>query len=380
MAFNNAQVNLLIGANSSVAIAAIDKVEQRFQQLSKSAAKEASSVAERWDNLSFGKKVSIGFGAAQQGIELGASLADRAGFHDVSKALSQAGKSSRELATMLSPLGPIATTAGAAIGGVVGAIRGLVDASTEAAKKAAIAAQKLRDSSAKVAIEERRAVTPEDKARRQHEARERMSDYRIKLERDATISEDEVLDAARWNRGLAKKMMTRTREQNGGVLPDKLQALDNLYSTDEFWLRRYAGLEDGYEPNLSPRLIREYANSYAALQRDKEALGPEIVATTRSKSGKAFDKELDALYAEMTAPKEKPKMPTTTDAEKRATAKSKGGELSAKVDSWSAMGIGYTGNPMMKTETLLAEVSRNIANLLDVTRRNGRTPVPAIAV
>lgn len=360
-----ASVNLKVGLSTGEASKAVESLRGQLASLGKDVSGVRGSLAGRWDAMALGRRVSVAGGLATGAADLFSSLAgedSRTGM-----LLKKTTASMKQFGTMLAPLGPWGVGAGVALGGVVGALKSLSDESAEAAKRMNEAAQSLRDSSAKTAISESRARTPEEKARLQAAAHERMSDYRIKLERGATISDDEILDAARWNRGLAKKLMERSRDQNGGRLSDRILPLQDLYTMGEDRLRGYAADE-----NQSSASRTQWRRQFEAVQ----ALGPEILATARLKSGKAFDKGLDSLYAEMMAPKGA----KTTDLSEKLAPGRTAHERGAQADSWSAQGIGYTGNPMQMTETLLREIGARLAEMRDIARRTARTPLPAVAI
>ena len=94
-----------------------------------------------------------------------------------------------------------------------------------------------------------------------------------------------------------------------------------------------------------------------------EALGPEILKTARRRAG--YDAAADRVYAEMHKPKDETESLSGFQSEEDETPRAS--LLSAKADSLSASGIGYTGNPMQTTENLLREIR-------DDARRNARNP------
>ena len=99
-----------------------------------------------------------------------------------------------------------------------------------------------------------------------------------------------------------------------------------------------------------------------------EALGPEILKTARRGTG--YDAEADRVYAEMHKPKDETESLSGFQSEEDETPRAS--LLSAKADSLSASGIGYTGNPMQTTENLLREIR-------DDARRNQATPTLNVA-
>ena len=75
-----------------------------------------------------------------------------------------------------------------------------------------------------------------------------------------------------------------------------------------------------------------------------------------------------------------PKGAKTTDLSEKLAPGRTAHERAAQADSWSAQGIGYTGNPMQTTETLLREIGARLAEMRDIARRTARIPLPAVAI
>lgn len=357
--------------------------EAGFQRLEKAAADTARRInenqaketakaerleeaAERSRETRLKRRVMVGLTLGTAGLDIAGQGLRMAGHEDAGQALSGMADGARKLGTMLAPLGWQAAAAGAALGAVGGALKSLADAGAEARKRMEEVTQSLKDAAANRAIEERRLDTPEKKAEHQHEARERMEDLRIKLDKGATISEKDVTDAARWDAGLARELIARFKERNGGAASEALQPYEDLYTAGRKGLKRNARWYDeqveaaetaGRRPSRD--FLRQRDQAHRQLEQ-VEALGPEVLRT--AKRGTGYDEEADRLYAELHAPKEEK---TKESLSESRPDERPGSLLSAKADSLSASGIGYTGNPMQQTETLLREIR-------DDARRNAR--------
>lgn len=346
------------------------------RKISDNAAKETAraerieEAAERSRESRLRRRVAIGLALGTAAADAGGQALRSAGYNEAGSALSGAAEEARKLGTMLSPLGHKAAALGALFGAAAGAVKGYVNAHAEAVKRLNEITQSLKDAGAARAIEESHLTTPEQKAEYQHAARVRMDDLRIKLDKGATITETDVTDAARWDANLARELLARNKEQNGGRLAEPLAPLEQLYSGDGLKrLRRYAKWYDeqvaaaanaGKMPGRVFLRRRDMAHSQL---EQVEALGPEILKTARRGTG--YDKEADRVYAELHKPADETESLSGSKAEEEEPPR--GSLLSAKSDSLSAAGIGYTGNPMQTTENLLREIR-------DDARRAARNP------
>ncbi len=349
------------------------------RKISDNAAKETAraerqeEAAERSRDARLKRRVMVGLTLGTAGLDIAGQSLRMAGYEDTGQALSGAADGARKLGTMLAPLGWQAAAAGAALGAVGGALKSLADSGAEARKRMAELTQSLKDAGAARAIEESHLETPEQKAEYQHAARVRMDDLRIKLDKGATISEKDVTDAARWDANLARELLARNKEQNGGRLAEPLAPMEQLYSGGGLKeLRRDAKWYDeqlaeaekaGHRPDRD--FLRRRDMAHSQLEQVK-ALGPEILKTARRGTG--YDAEADRVYAEL----HKPKDETESLSGSKEEEPPRGSVLSAKADSLSASGIGYTGNPMQTTENLLREIR-------DDARRSLATPTLNVA-
>lgn len=345
------------------------------RKISDNAAKETArserieEAAERSRESRLRRRVTVGLALGTGAADIAGQGLRMAGYDELGQSLAGAADGARKLGTMLAPLGPQAALAGAAIGAVGGALKSMADASAEARKRMNELTQSLKDAGAARAIEESHLETPEQKAEYQHAARVRMDDLRIKLDKGATITETDVMDAARWDASLARDLLARNKEQNGGQLAEPLAPLEQLYLAglkglrhDAKWYddQQAAAEEAGHRPG--GEFLRQRDMAHRQLEQ-VEALGPEILKTARRGTG--YDAEADRVYAELHKPKDETQSLSGSKSEEDETPR--GSLLSSKADSLSASGIGYTGNPMQTTENLLREIR-------DDARRAARNP------
>lgn len=339
------------------------------RRITENDAREARRRSEA-SGASLKQRASVGLSAGTALADMAGTALSAAGHSDAGRALSSAADGARQLGTMLAPLGPQAALVGAAFGGVAAAVRSLATSSEEAKRRMDELSQSLRDEGARRAIRENRLETPEQWAEYQHEARARMGDLRVKLERGATVSEDEVMEAARWDPALARELMDRVRKQNKGNTPDALKPLRDLYfyGADHYREPMERTREEQIKYGAahgwrgSRTLARQYQRQSAEVAAI-EALGPEIIEAARRGTG--FDEARDALWAQLHAPKGGA-LADAGDAEGLPAAAARGLEP-ARADALSAAGIGYTGSPMRRTEELLTEIR-------DDARRAARRP------
>lgn len=268
---------------------------------------------------------------------------------------------------MLAPLGPIAAGAGTAMGAVVGALKGYTDAHVESMKKLKAVQQSFTDTATAEAIAARRAGTAEEKAERQHNAREQMEDLRIKLERGATITDADVTSAAFWDRDLAAQLLNMRKKQGGKETAAALSPIANALWTLQD-LGSFDALAAKAEEERAAGRTGRHAH-WTRLNESVQSLGPEMLSALQRGTG--FDKELDDLYAQLHAPKDE-KAAEVAAALKLPTLGKSGSIRTPQADALSAAGLGYTGNPMQETESLLREISDN-------TRRMSRGAIPTVA-
>lgn len=422
-------VELRNSVDNSSAEAGLKQLEsaaaETARKISDNAAKESARQARAEEAVSrasaerLKRRATMALAIGTAGLDMAGQGLRMAGQEEVGQALSGAAQGARELGTMLAPLGWQAAAVGAALGAAAGGIKSFVDATEEHRKRMEKIAQGLRDSGAAGAIEESHLSTPEERAEYQAAQRQKMADLQIKLDRGATISSADVLDAARWDKGLAQQLLARNTEQNGGKVSEELNPLWTLYNTGEDQIRQLA------DPKRSHW---KQAKKFGSLLTAVEGMGPEILATARSGTG--YDPVLDLVHAAKNAkngigdltplreaiaavagaggieeidrraeserasgiPDERGTYQTlsaqlralgqeTIDSLRSggdaaaaalrgafdpAASAAKGaenedslrmGRLSgARADALSAQGIGYTGNPMQETEKLLREI------------------------
>ena len=249
----------------------------------------------------------------------------------------------------------------------------------------------------------------DERAKMQHGARERFKKYNFMLDRGASVSEADVLDALSWSRGkTSRRMLAAYEAQNGGLTAAlKPYAAEFAAVEKDRASEAYSKLAEELEPQIEDLRKRAATESsktkqslYASMADEKQSrLDAALDAMLkredeqRSKYGdwsetgmnwhfgfggrsSRFDRALDARWEEMQKPVEKE---AKTVAEKLAPGRT-AHERGAQADSWSAQGIGYTGNPMQTTETLLREIGARLAEVRDIARRTARTPLPAVAI
>ncbi|MBR1609252.1 MAG: hypothetical protein IJ678_06515 [Kiritimatiellae bacterium] len=361
---DTAKVTLALDIDRGEFTKGISDVQRQLQGL----AKQPLSFRERLAGLGTGQRVGIGGGIAVGAIDFLSSGLRLAGVSDEwTKSLSGAATSAKQFGTMLAPLGPLAAGAGTAIGAAVGALKGYTDAHVEAQKRLREIRQSFVDASASEAIAARRATTDEEKAERQHAAREQMADLRIKLERGATISDRDVMSAAMWDRDLASKLLDLRKAQGGKAAVEAMSPLANA-----LWALNDLGSFDALAAKAEEeRAAGRYGKKavYTNLNASVQSLGPELLAALQRGSG--FSEELDALYAQLHAPKGEEAAEAAAALKLHVPGRS-GSLRTPQADALSAAGLGYTGNPMQETESLLREISAN-------TRRMTKGAIPTVA-
>lgn len=410
-----ATVNLGIRMDESEALSSINRISEQLKGLSKTASSQLATVGGAWDTLKFRNKVGIGSGVALGAVDAAVSLfGDQIG-DKTANALKGAAQGAGKFAAMLAPLGPVAAGVGAAVGGLSGAVQSLAESSRKAKealeKEAALREKSERGVTTRTAeLDYAWSVANEDeRAKMQHEARERFKKYNFMLDRGASVSEADVLDALSWSRGKTSRRMLQAYEAQNGGLTDALKPYAAQFAAAEQdrASKAYWKLAEELEPQIEDLCRRADTESsktkrslYASMADEKQSqLDAALDAMLkredeqRSKYGdwseaglnwqssfggksSRFDRALDARWEEMQKPVEKE---AKTAAEKLAPGRM-AHERGAQADSWSAQGIGYTGNPMQTTETLLREIGAKLAEMRDIARRTARTPLPAVAI
>ena len=260
-------------------------------------------------------------------------LSDTVGGKVVST-LDKAASSGARLAAAFAPFGPAAAGGAAAVGVVTSLIEVFSKKALEGSErlqKAAEAEQSRMTTyyeglkSARTALNDARAehalqwekAAPEERAKMQRDASGRLDDYDFKLERGATFSDKEVLDAANWDLDLARDMLAAMRKRGDKSFTPVMDLLDTWLSAD----------------------------------------GAEHFWTDGGAHGNGFDPRLDALL--------EPTAPDAPAAPESPLSRLLSGP--AAVDSLSSVGIGYTGSGDKSAEML--ELLRQIA---DASARTAR--------
>lgn len=309
-------------------------------------------------------------------------------------------------AQLAAAFAPIAPPFGAVIGASVGAVAGALE-------KLGLAARQSKDELAALAAEQRRGdqrardslgswewqwqnADEAGRGKMQAEARERLKRYSFAIERGMTVQSADVLDAARFDPALAKRMMYAVEEREG-TLPAELSRLEEgfrLRSREDDVERTgrdvqatiaEVGSREKNERGLAAALRAgrgrgadiaranldaldkaegEHGRAVARFAELREAvkvLGPTITTALRTGRG-AFDPAYDRAYlASLAAPEQ--------SASPSPAASLPAFSPSAAPDSYSAMGIGFTGADPAKKETI--DLLRRIA---DATTRTADKP------
>lgn len=410
----NAEVLLGIKADTSDALNGINRISNRLRNL------KAEANKEFFTKLSFQKAGAVGLGMANMGLDIAEALlpANSEG-SKLAQTLRSISSSTKTYMAALAPLAPpFGAMIGSSIGLVTGALKSLSAASKEEAEKIRKNAESLRKGGQ--ATTDRAAdfewkwshATLDERAAMQHEARGRMERYRFNLERGASVSEADIFDAANWDKALTERMLEAFKGQNGGKFTDALRPLATYFA-----LPKLTAAEEAYEKASSAfaaartaadqvpegwargRRLREIAADRKAEadrareRRDElsasfgELTGGGVdwtepfdtVLKTFSYAGKTrFNGYLDQRFKELNEKRDDDAPLTGSDVAE--AFKPAPGVRAAQADSWSAQGIGYTGNPMQTTETLLREIGARLAEMRDIARRTARIPLPAVAI
>ena len=368
-----AAIRLDVTANTAEATRSVDALQEKLKSFQASLSVSASSFESRWEKTSAERRLTMGLGVMSAGFDVAASVASRSGGNErLAAGLRDAANSARQFATMLAPLGPHAAALGAVAGAATSAVRSFADAAAESAKKAKEAAETERQANLnlvdmRVAHElEWKRATPEQRAKMQYEARERMEEYQYRLDRGASISEKAIFDAANWDPTMAQRMLFAFKRQNGGELTDNLKPLAGAY--------RWSALEraeadawrrGGGTGHALSRLISEERGRTGGFTEEKLD-----IALGKSAHEASFDVSLDALWEQMQAEKNAPKGGTTPSLR---TSLAPAGSNGA--DSLSSVGIGFTGSDPRSREQV--DLLQSISDTLNAIRGHG---IPAVAV
>lgn len=368
-----AAIRLDVSANTAEATRSVDALKEKLKSFQASLSASASSFESRWEKTSAEKRLTMGLGIMSAGSDVAASIVRASGGSDQwASGLRDAANSARQFATMLAPLGPHAAALGAVAGAATSAIRSLAEASAEAARKAKEAAEverkanlNLVDTRVKHELEWRKA-TPEQRAKMQHDARERMEEYQYRLDRGASISEKDIFDAANWDPTMAQRMLFAFKRQNGGELTDNLKPLAGAYRWSALERAEADAWRRGGGTGVAlSRLILEEPRRTGHYTDEKLD-----IALGKSAHGASFDTSLDALWEQIQAEKNAPKGGATPSLR---TALAPAGSNGA--DSLSSVGIGFTGSDPRSREQV--DLLRSISDTLNAIRGHG---IPAVAV
>ena len=416
-----AAVLLNLTANTASATRGVDALRGQLASLQKDAGGVLSRLQAQGAARAAGAVVgaSRGLWDAVRGADRERDLADKA-FGVLEKGASEAGK----LAAAFAPFGPVAAGAAGAIGALTGAIGAIAEESKKSAEEIARAEKADKEAKqtfvdARVAHElEWRNASDEERAKMQHEARERMKNYRYAAGRGATVTEKAVFDAANWDRKTTAILLEEYRRQHGGELSDALKPIgetirnmdvtnamgeamrratemfgprdkweDQLEAADrlEELVRRITSRK-GREEGLG-RVARMRAEANERLRKWDEQVAPynelfeqmsdymisdESFDFYKGKSahGGAFVAALDTLWEAMQAGKGDSGKPSGSPRGAAFQVPAPSG-----VDSLSSAGIGFTGADPMRREQV--ELLRSISETLRTIQGRG---IPAVAV
>jgi len=396
---DSASVNLSVKMTAGQATKTIHDLSSQLKALGKDVTAAKFSIGGMWDSMNPGRKASFAMGVGAAAASAITPIFEKTKF---ANPLNEAVKGATEFGKVLAPLGPYGVAAGVAIGGFSGAIKGFIKNSKEAKealdkqrRAEELANRGLVDSSVEHEWKWKNA-TDEERANMQHDARLRMESYRYQLGRGATISDSEILDAANWDINLAREMLRVNAKQNGGKASDKLAPLArdaayldldkaeqeanrrfgreiDLLDTVDKWKADKSNpvapillqkAEDALrQRNEFLKPFQDRWNQYDASLLDGPSESMNILLGRRR-----FDPRLDDLYEQLHAPKEEEE----PIAVKLASPGRSGSIRTPQADALSAAGLGYTGNPMQETESLLREISAN-------TRRMTKGAIPTVA-
>ena len=139
---DGATVNLSVKMTAGQAMKTVHDLSGQLKTLGKDVNAARFSVGGMWDSMNPGRRTSFLMGA---GTAVANSITPLFEKTDFANPLTEAVKGATEFGKVLAPLGPYGVAAGVAIGGVSGAIKGLIQNSKEA--KEAIEKQRRADAS-----------------------------------------------------------------------------------------------------------------------------------------------------------------------------------------------------------------------------------------
>lgn len=376
-----AAVRLDVTANTASATRGIETLSKQLSSMQGEFAATASSVLSRVRARGVARAIeSVGDSILRLRESFRGPDARPDGFDRAVGTLGAAAQEAGRLSAAFAPFGPVASAAAGGIGALVGAISNLAGESVKSAEEAERAARKLRDASAQTAIDDLRADTADKKTEQQRRARQRMSEYEIKVAKRATVSVNEVLDAARWDPGLARRMLDLSRSQNGGATPAELKPLFELYTLpyhrglDELEeeaaeQERYGMYEWKRQASVFEYLFSEPPTQLIEQLNRIRQLPDEIISAYRSGTG--FDPEFESESEELEPVGRVP----GGRAGVSAFAASAFPAGTSGVDSLSSAGIGFTGSDPLRREQV--ELLRSISETLRTIQGRG---IPAVAV
>lgn len=348
-----------------------EKAAARQARADEGAARAAAARAGKITSMA----LAYGTGAAGvvgQALRLG-------GYERAGDGISAAATGARELGTMLSPLGPGAAAAGAALGGVTGALKSLADAAAETHRRLGDAARAARNMSADQALaredmERLAREDPDAAARAQHEMQETLRRAAARSGMGAEVDLDSIAHLAAFDPDAVARIFTEQRllgNEGGERARAVFEAMDyDETRADRDALRAVA--DDSAGGVLRWRTHMSATNRARALDERLAVAeaAPDILAAFQGRGG-GWDAALSARWDEMEAERLAALAPPAgaeTPSGSAATL------VAPRADALSAQGIGYTGNPMGKTEELLREI-RDDAR--ENARRAGAAPLLA---
>ena len=350
----SAAVTIDLKANTASASRSLDGLQRQLKGVQASMSASANSFSSKWSMTSAEKRLTLGLGAASIGADLGATMLKASGNDKVADTLRSVANGAKQFGTMLAPLGPMAALSGAAVGGLAGALKSLIDSSHAAKKEieAAAKAERARGLRHNDYIGEEawrwKNADAAERGKIQSEARERIAKARFKLASGMSISESDVYGVANWDRALALELGSVAERQNGGQTPEGLRVLLGRLRSPAY--------EDIFFASPGAKGDRAFD---MLLEAEREG------RAGRDAKLRIFDKRYDAAYA---ASLESPEKAAATSTPVPDLAAILGGGPSA--DSLSSIGLGFTGTRRDSQETL--ELLRRIADSSDrAARRDG---------
>lgn len=363
---------------------ATDATLKHISGASESQARAEEAAAKRRE-ARLKKGVTMGLSIGMGALDAAGQAVRLAGAESLGAGMTSAADGARMLGTMLAPLGPEAAAAGAAFGLLSGALKTFADDAAETRRKMEAAAQGGRDMAADAALsredfERLKREDPEAAAKAQHEAQETIRRAAKRNEMGARVDLDALAPLAAFDpetvRRIFEDQSVRLGNRGGDKAATVFAAMDydrqkGIY--DEAKAREAAagGLFDFVTRGRMANRAAE-----AKSRMDLAETNPELVAAFGG-GGPGWDEGLSALWDKMEAERL-----AEIEAKRNAALAGDGGAESEtpsrlgptlagpKADALSAVGIGYTGSPMQKTEELLREIR-------DDARERGRRPAAA---